>query len=1369
MSEFSKYQNDADKANDNLLALSQQRLQTVTSPTLRSLYELTASITAISDNNFDIGKYNNLLARLVNLGARANDEFGDEERDAIRTILVPHFDNTDINVSNDDVRAKHAKKAIDRFPQPQFFKVLHFTGSSEKFENFAKAGLVSLDTRKAYTQWKRVNAPLISKWAQYHEARRAAPSTPEPEPVAANPVIHKINTILGMMETQSASYAQMQARWSVFSDKEQDAFIASPHNFLITYAVENFAQLDEPTHAAIRKELKPLFHPEAIHIHREHNHRGIADLPPHILFPFVRFFKFEAEMAQAVQDKVFSVDAAKEYAQWAKQLDTPANGQADVQSTLMHLNHEYKSRRDAATSPAVIKLYDFLLEISGGIEGMPQTPSVVQYTATEAAQKQRAPNAFLMEFAVNRYTEFGVADRLEVRNYFQAMFAPAKPLTQDQVGMNHIFFSFSHLYGLEKDLKDMIARKMLPTKTRLDYQNWEKTNHRYVAMCKDMNTFPATGNLMSAAATDEGFTDEVMAEYRQQQYEEYQRNSTELTAMMNIGVEEDDVAKYMAARDEAQTPVAKKVYDLMVRYCELTIDPENVTPLKAEYTPEERRQFSRDIVLFMLKFAEENYAHIDSKERQVIAKHMDALFTHYDPIHVRDNKGRMNAMSKPVLFRYIHLYGHEMKFQEAMDRKEVPVNIKLAYVGWCKANQAFINECADKENGVPVPKDEQAATYDTSAHAKLKHILDKMAALREAPPGSHSEMNAKLFVQEKALVALVRDEKNFEAFTKQERVLVHAQLRATFLTQEAPKDDSPRLMNGKMRRPSDASRDMSRAGLEKLASPDLFACYHMYGLAEGFEAADKQLVSPKVRIAYAGWKRVNAAFVDKWQLRNITERQQADFADRMVTAENPAVAKLYGKLLDALRGHLEKPGFVTTFCEHVATHHDEFDADARMFASYQIKAWINPPGQPTERQRVFWRDVEPDAVIRAASALGLDADMDEARQKKGFMPDDIAMAYWLFKNQPPEITAEVPAVTFEEIGLEQGGTVDSRLTHIDVDHAMVVSGNKTESMGMTCPDAKEDASGDTQDKGKQERTKALYQALLKDGGSGVQHITVRWDKRDQSEKDGKKPSLPYNLVDIDMKDGTRSRVMVCDYFGNMTYVQRDAPAWKETDILQISDLRKDNKVWTAIHLSDKQWVSLIQKVLYTPLDKLEIDPKTRNSRWGLKGALTETFARSIVRTGTLPTTSTPTLVKDGPLAGRYKWSSLYNAVNAGDISGVAKGTTWRTLYADLTRDGGEYPGLKEFMGRTEKITAGDIHVACTRFQQEFDLAVQSELYDDINVRGLSGHAVDLAIKFGEVAGWEKYLPEGAPAPQDLEDFVVRSGLAQRQGMQLIAA
>ncbi len=334
---------------------------------------------------------------------------------------------------------------------------------------------------------------------------------------------------------------------------------------------------------------------------------------------------------------------------------------------------------------------------------------------------------------------------------------------------------------------------------------------------------------------------------------------------------------------------------------------------------------------------------------------------------------------------------------------------------------------------------------------------------------------------------------------------------------------------------------------------------------------------------------------------------------------------------------------------------------------------------------------------------------------------------------------------------------------------MVVSGNKTGSMGPVSPDSDGTVDADKTDKGVQYRTETLYTALLQDAASGVKHITVRWDARDSAAEQGKKASLPYNLIDVEMQDGSRSRIVVCDHFGKMTYVRRDAVEWHETDILQISDLRKDAKVWTAIHLSDKQWVTLVQKILYTPLDELEIDPKTRNSRWGLKGALTETFVRSVLTTGALPPASTATLVKEEPLAGRFRWSTLYNAANAGDVSGLAKGTTWRTLYADLTKEGGEYPALKEFVGRTEKITAGDIHVACTRFQQEFDFAVQAEFYDDLKVRGLSGHAVDLAVKFGQVAGWEAYLPEGAPPPQDLEDFVVRSGLAQRDGMQLVAA
>jgi hypothetical protein len=824
----------------------------------------------------------------------------------------------------------------------------------------------------------------------------------------------------------------------------------------------------------------------------------------------------------------------------------------------------------------------------------------------------------------------------------------------------------------------------------------------------------------------------------------------------------DDFAYH---RDRATHDAEKKIYEafaiLMRNQAGLPLEE-----AKVAYTPAELKLRQESGNLFVMGLAVTHFDEMSAAAKFRLKNLFGGILTNRHD--VVESLAKNPQFQPHLLFQFSHLYGIVDKLEAEMGAGRMPARIKAAYPGWKTSNTSFIARCETRLAGHDAPETSAAPDQSMSPSEQLNYILGQMKALyHTAQTATGPDLNAKILVHEKSLFKLTQVEENYDAFSPEDREMVRAQLRANFHYYPEKLNEERRLIDGKSTPLSKLRNAMTKEGLDKLAGPDLFRTIHIFGLEDEFTGMDKRVRSPKVHLAYLGWKRVNEEFTHKWVSRHVVDRQLSEFAEKIKTARHIEVAAFYSMLCDSLRGKATEEHFVTNFCAHIAAHHDKFDGDDRVFASYQIKSWINPQGKPTEKQRTFWQEVDQEALFRAVAGLGLEEDMEQARQSK-FMPDDVAMNYWLYKNPSPE--AQPVTVTYDFPTRTE--IVDSRLTQINVDHAMVVSGNKTESMGPGQAD-KDDMLGSESEKGVQFRTETLFTALLKDGASGVKHITVRWDKRAaEAEDDGKaakKTPLPYNLVDIEMQDGSRSRVVVCDHFGKMTYVCRDTAEWNETDVLQISDLRKDPKVWTAIHISDKQWVSLIQKVLYTPVDALEVDPKTRNSRWGLKGVLTETFVQAVVATGTLPPTSNATVVKEGPLAGRFRWSTLYNAANSGDISELPKGTTWRTLYAELTKEKGEYPALKEFMGRTEKITAGDIHVACTRFQQEFDLAVQAEFYDDIKVRGLSGHAVDLALRFGQVAGWEAYLPEGAPAPQDLEDFVVRSGLAERDGMQLVAA
>lgn len=360
-------------------------------------------------------------------------------------------------------------------------------------------------------------------------------------------------------------------------------------------------------------------------------------------------------------------------------------------------------------------------------------------------------------------------------------------------------------------------------------------------------------------------------------------------------------------------------------------------------------------------------------------------------------------------------------------------------------------------------------------------------------------------------------------------------------------------------------------------------------------------------------------------------------------------------------------------------------------------------------------------------------------------------------DNPPEPVS----VTLEEREMRSAAFIDPlladpRVTYIDVHHPLVTSGNQTQSMGYSPVDEDRNLeTGLSQGDDFQDRTRNLLKVLVGDAKSGVQKITVRWDRHNAN--DDNIEGRPYNLIDIEMQDGSRSRVAVCDYKGHMTYVERDAFELQDQETLQISALRASRKVWTAVHVNDKQWCERIQEVLYTPLETLTPELKSRSYWHGLKGVLTETFAATVMATGNLPAATDDRIVEYGPLAGRTTYSRMYNAANRGAVSGLEKGTTYKKLFTELSS--GQMPELNQFMNRTP-LQAVDILAAWEDVRQELGPEITIDDFADcVKVDVRDHRAINLALRFGAVQGFDKVssleriMADKSLAPKSLRAFL----------------
>lgn len=537
-------------------------------------------------------------------------------------------------------------------------------------------------------------------------------------------------------------------------------------------------------------------------------------------------------------------------------------------------------------------------------------------------------------------------------------------------------------------------------------------------------------------------------------------------------------------------------------------------------------------------------------------------------------------------------------------------------------------------------------------------------------------------------------------------------------------------------------------------------------------------------------------------------------------ATNPAAQKLYNLLStylnagpdDPLRNRKKSSWYEKVF-ELLSEHPDSFGPEEKNSAAGFIEVLfplmmkerrgdILPPDKVDilvkEAKKVL-KDMPKDPLFRAMHICGIETVFaniltDRAKAKASNIPGDYFPKYQEWKNKNKQFVQDCidrnrkdfgegwqrenyPELEFRQIAETESKSSsqdyvaalphpeDPRVTHIRVDHPLVVNGNNE---GMGYKDVTEDDSiipDRPKDDSSQNRTQTLVDALLADPQSSIRHITVRWDVHHANENE--KPSRPYNLLDVQMTDGSLSRIAVCDYYGHMTFVRREASSWKDTECLQVSNLRKDPKVWTSVHVTDKQWVSSIQEILYTPMDQLTPESKSRSYWSSLKGVLMESFAATIVHTGKVPSLSDKTPISYGPLAGdeNRSWYKAYHILQKKSVRGLELATTFNRLVDACASY--PYKGLKEFLNRpaNDNLDAASIQRAAEFFKQEWGEDLAPDYYDIFSAAGYSGYAIDLAFQFGAVTGLDKALPAEAKKPENLAQFLVTAKAAQEQNVK----
>jgi hypothetical protein len=240
---------------------------------------------------------------------------------------------------------------------------------------------------------------------------------------------------------------------------------------------------------------------------------------------------------------------------------------------------------------------------------------------------------------------------------------------------------------------------------------------------------------------------------------------------------------------------------------------------------------------------------------------------------------------------------------------------------------------------------------------------------------------------------------------------------------------------------------------------------------------------------------------------------------------------------------------------------------------------------------------------------------------------------------------------------------------------------------------------------------------------------------------------------------------VCDFEYHTTYIERNAPAFIDNQDIQISALIKNPTVWTARHLTDEQWLSRIQEVLYTPLDNLTVEIKRRNRNAGLGDPLIHAFARAVMSTGNIPYYRDATPICIGST--ETTWARMYNALNKKTVFGLEDFSTFRLLYNHLAiGDNAPLPQLQRFFNKPP-ITIDMLKIARDKYEAEMGEKFCREAYELLEIDGpdlradkknshdlrRNGHDVELALRFGVVSIPNEMLPVGTQYPVGLANLL----------------
>jgi hypothetical protein len=255
------------------------------------------------------------------------------------------------------------------------------------------------------------------------------------------------------------------------------------------------------------------------------------------------------------------------------------------------------------------------------------------------------------------------------------------------------------------------------------------------------------------------------------------------------------------------------------------------------------------------------------------------------------------------------------------------------------------------------------------------------------------------------------------------------------------------------------------------------------------------------------------------------------------------------------------------------------------------------------------------------------------------------------------------------------------------------------------------------------------------------------------------------LIDFKTKSGEHHQIATNNWYAGGTYVIKPPVEidLKAKRLVHIAELLTAGQAWPVRCCNQEQYTKQVIALCETPSEKLK--PYLPKIGWSDKGTLIwETAKAHLMATGKVPLTTDKDPIEYGPLKGLTTWSRVYGGLHNGSVKGLEETKDLHKLFDVLIE---KHPELKQHLGKPA-VKAERVLKETAAYIRSERMVPQGEFLSFTELCGWKADQLSgfFAAKGGVVTDWRKHLPKQRELPPTLEAFLVASGLAINNGVEL---